>query len=214
MQKITAQSSERKTKTADQPAEVLPPTIPWEVRAFLGESPVLPGDDPGVYNNLMMRVSRALNPTDVLDWVFVEDVVYATFMVHTLRNWKMEILRDGRHEALSQALIPSYLLDNESPEKARESAELEALEFQESPHQHRDSIQDHLANMGLNLDSVLARGLVLRLQEVEAIDRMISVELSRRDAALRQADQWRTGIGRRLRAATQDFVDIDPATGT
>jgi hypothetical protein len=68
--------------------------------------------------------------------------------------------------------------------------------------------------LGLNLDSVLARGLVLRLEEVEAIDRMISVELSRREAALRLADQWRTGIGRRLRSATQDFVDIDPATGT
>ena len=106
-----ARPSNSPTRAADQNTDVLPPTMPPEIRAMLGDPPLLPGEDRKPYDDLIAAVSRALKPADVMEWMFVEEVVYATHTLRFLRKTRAELLRDGRQEALAQALTPSYEMD-------------------------------------------------------------------------------------------------------
>ena len=206
-------SLEQKSNAEDQNADILAPAIPGNIRSLLGDPPLLPGEDRKAYDTLMGAVSRDLNPTGVMEWTFVEDFVYATLAIRTLRKAKTELLRDGRQEALAEAFTETYEMDDRPPDEAQHMAKLEAGRFQELPDHHKEEVVQHLGFMGLTLDSVMARGLVRRLGHIDAIERMISMYLSRRESALRQLDALRGGMGRRLRAATQDVLDVDPKTG-
>jgi hypothetical protein len=197
----------------EEEPQILSPAIPAEIEAILGVPPLLPGSDRTVYDALISKVSQALRPQDAMEWLFVQDIVSASLNIQSLRTARTEILNDGRQEALIQSLIESEMRDGQSHQKALETAQKTATGFAGNPAGFLTSMEQHLAGMGVSLSTMEARGLVNRLGQIQAIDRMTGIELSRREAARREADSWRNGFGRRLRAETDAILDIDPTTG-
>jgi hypothetical protein len=192
-------------------AEVLTPTIPADIQALLGEPPALPGDDRAKYNQLILQISKEMRPSGIVDWLFVEDFVHATFQIHALRSAKRDLLNDARLKELQPALHHARVWAGWTLDDLSDDVEVSVHLFAEEPQQRKAEIEKELAEVGITLATVMARGMVRYLDKIEAIDRMIGVETARRDAALREADRWRNGLGRRLDRLASDIVDIDTA---
>jgi len=74
-----------------------------------------------------------------------------------------------------------------------------------------------LDQAGLTIDAVMAQTLAVRIDDVERIDRMVTIAEARRDAVLREIRARRAAFGRALRRAGQaidaEFGDVAPASG-
>ena len=74
-----------------------------------------------------------------------------------------------------------------------------------------------LGRAGLTIDAVMAQTLAARIDDVERIDRMVTIAEARRDAVLREIRSRRAAFGQALRRAGQaidaEFEDVAPAPG-
>lgn len=55
--------------------------VPERVRALLGPSWLIEGEDPRLYEELLARVGAAIQPTDLIDWLLLKDVVALTWEI-------------------------------------------------------------------------------------------------------------------------------------
>jgi hypothetical protein len=54
------------------------PVVPAHVRALLGPSWLIEGEDAALYEDLLAQVGAAVQPMDMIDWLLVKDVVALT----------------------------------------------------------------------------------------------------------------------------------------
>jgi hypothetical protein len=59
---------------------------------FFGPPPLLDGEDPAAYDDLLSRVSGAVKPADIIEEMWVGDVVNLTWEVQRLRQLKAKLL--------------------------------------------------------------------------------------------------------------------------
>jgi hypothetical protein len=85
------------------------------VETIFGPSPLLPGEDASAYEDLHRRVSAEVKPADIIEKIWVRDVVDHTWEVFRLRRIKMRLVSIGGRESLSNRLAP---LLRELPEYA------------------------------------------------------------------------------------------------
>jgi hypothetical protein len=79
--------------------------------ALFGPPLLLEGEDASAYEELLGRVSAAVKPTDVIDEMFVNDVVCLQWEILRLRRLKTSLIRAAGSEALKEFL--SEVLDYE-----------------------------------------------------------------------------------------------------
>ena len=53
----------------------LRPTIPPEIEHLFGKRPLIMGEDPAVYDDLFARLAAGVKPGDIIEWLWVKDVV-------------------------------------------------------------------------------------------------------------------------------------------
>src|SRR6266567_1916377 len=80
------------------------PKIPPEIRALLGEPPLLISEDPGAYEFLLATFANAVRPTDPIEWIYVKDCVDLTWEIQRIRRAKAGIIDVARKEALRSIL--------------------------------------------------------------------------------------------------------------
>lgn len=160
---------------------------------FLG--PLIEGEDPAAYDELLARVSGAVKPSDILEEIWVHDVVDLVWEALRLHRLKTDLIAANGHEGLEQILVPltTGLARTLSPKPGggaipRRSREVDKL----------------LGSASLSMDSVMAQTLALKLDQVERIDRMIMGAEGRRNAILREVDRHRTSVAQALRQAANN----------
>ena len=57
------------------------PIVPEEVRALLGPSWIIEGEDPELYEELLAGVGAAVQPKDFIDWLLLKDIVALTWEI-------------------------------------------------------------------------------------------------------------------------------------
>jgi hypothetical protein len=70
-------------------------------------------------------------------------------------------------------------------------------------------VKQELEKWNLSIENVMAETLVLKLDEVERIDHIISRAEARRVSILREMDRHRTALATSLRQATQAIEDAE-----
>jgi hypothetical protein len=192
----------KKSRTAKQPPEI--PIVPSGEPDFFGPPPLIKGENPADYQALLKRVSIAVQPKDVLDEIWVRDIVDLYWEMLRLRRLKAGLLNasmgDGLRAVLgslrstgsssltTEALVQSWL--NGSPDS-------------------RKKVEQSLAAAGFSMDVVAAAALSKKLDEFERIDVMITRAEARRNNALREIDRHRATLGAALRAAVDDAEDAE-----
>jgi len=184
-------------------AEVISPSEP----DFFGPPPLIAGEDPAAYAALRHRVADAVRPKDILEEIWLRDVVDLTWDVFRLRRLKAHLLRAAAHEGVRIVLAP-LVRDKEYRGKGSGAEEL-SQRWARGDENAVEEVNDHLAAAGLTMDAVTAQTFAAKLDEVERIDRMIASAEARRNLVLREVERHRETLATTLRRATEEAEDAE-----
>jgi hypothetical protein len=185
-----------KSRSPQLPAPAVTPPAPH--RALFGPPPLFEGEDAAAYDALLERVAGAVAPADVLEEIWVRDVVDLAWEALRLRRLKASLMTAASHEGLESVLTP--LLGFAA---ARELA----VQWVGRERGIVKRVDKLLAGAGLTMDAVAAGTLAVRIDDIERIDRMIMMAEARRAAALREIDRHRASVAQALRRALDDVED-------
>jgi hypothetical protein len=184
--------------STDPKSSTTPASLPERAGrlAFFGPPPILEGEDTAAYDELLARISGAVKPADILEEIWVRDLVDLVWDAFRLRRLKANLLTAVAHEGLRTILGPLI-----GWEHARHLAKAWAAR-EPSAIKQADEL---LGSAGLTMDAVMAQALSLKLNDVERIDRMIATAEGRRNAILREVDRHRTRWEQNVRQAAQQI---------
>jgi hypothetical protein len=202
---------ERSMSRTDPETSTTPASPPERaVRLGLfGPPPLLEGEDTAAYDDLLIRISGAVKPTDIFEEIWIRDIVDLVWEAFRLRRLKANLMTAAAHEGLEKTLAPLIgWTDTYDLAKAWAARDRSAIK----------QVDELLASAGLTMDAVMARTLSLELDDIERIDRMIASAEGRRNAILREVDRHRTTWGQNLRRTVQQieaaeikFIGTKPA---
>jgi hypothetical protein len=222
---------------------------------------LLPGEDADAYHELLSRVRTAINPVDIIDEMFIADVVSLEWEVLRWRRLKSSLMRTRGLEALEQFLnqhldyyehyqkhfeqdLAEILQDNPAEDQSEDAQApahkcardepdaddkvnqilagmnldmgdiLKSAKVRRAKELAQDYLQGKpgtiklidklLAEAGLSIDAVLVRTLPAELDNIERIDRLITIAETRRNAMLREIDRRRAVLSEALRRQVQE----------
>jgi len=170
--------------------------------ALFGAPPLVGGEDAAAYDALTARIAGAVAPADVLEEMWVRDVVDLAWEALRLRRLKALLLTSAAPEGLTELLSPAL-----GAAPARELAD----EWAAGGRRAGRRVDTLLKAAGLARDAVTAQTLSLHIDGVERIDRMIMLAKARRAAALQEIERHRASLAQGLRRAlaAEDAGDAD-----
>jgi hypothetical protein len=145
------------------------------------------GEDAATYDQLAARIMAAVAPANVIEEIWVRDVVDLVWDVVRLRRLKAGLFTVGA----SDGMVAILRAIGENRYLAREWAarKPEAV----------SAVNTHLSAAGLDMEHVNTSTFAVRIAEFERIERMLAAAEVRRAAALNAIDNRR--VAERLRAA-------------
>ncbi len=203
--------------TMNSKLEVMPaPKIPPEIRALLGEPPLLNSEDPSAYEALLATFGAAVRPTDPIEWIHVKDCVDLTWEIRRIRQAKAGIIDVTRKEALRSILESILEKGNLELDKGRISeADLKADEWYTCP-EVREELIAHMARYGLDEKAITAQALALRSRELAKLEHMLASAELRRSSMFREIAAYRGLFSCRLRYEIESLdeeVSLAPPSG-
>src|SRR5437667_1483939 len=73
--------------------------------AYIAPAPVIPGEVVSNYDTLLARVSGAVNPADILEEMWVRDIVDLMWDTIRLRRLKAALLTSSAHKGMQEVLL-------------------------------------------------------------------------------------------------------------
>jgi hypothetical protein len=167
---------------------------------LLGPPPVITGEDPDAFLELLDRVRADAKPKGIIEDILVRDFVDLLWDIRRLRRLKASLLQAAAHKGVKAVLGPlvaswevDSLADNWALRRPRAIAKVDKV----------------LAAAGLTSDAVMAETLALRLDPIERIERMIASQEGRQEAVLREIDRHRAVLAEALRGATKEIEEAE-----
>jgi hypothetical protein len=140
-----------------------------------------------------------LHPGDILEDLWIRDIVDLTWDVFRLRRLKASLIAsctgEGVKNALDRLKTPNF-------------AEL-VQQWTAGDTAAREKVATVLALAGQTVESVSARTLAVWVGDLERLERMITSAEGRRHAALRELERHRETLARSLRRAVADVEDAE-----
>ena len=166
-----------------------------ELDELLGPPPLLPSETLVDYEGLKARLRAKIAPQDVLEEIWLRDILDLQWEVLRMRRLKSRLLGNSSPIGLESLLHRRVnYLDKDKLVEGWGRGDKESIK----------EVEAILKSRGLNLDDVDAHSLLKRLEPLESIDRMISQAEARRNNALREIERSREAAARRLRVALSD----------
>jgi hypothetical protein len=148
------------------------------------------GEDSAAYDKLAARITAAVMPGNVLEELWVRDVVDLVWDVMRLRRLKAGLFTIGASDGMGKILRGLGELSHKAQGwAAREPQAVAAINTQ-------------LSAAGLDMNDVTTSTFVARIDEFERIERMLAAAEVRRAAALDAIENRR--VAERLRVAARD----------
>jgi len=151
---------------------------------LFGSAPLLlPGEDADAYHELLSRVRTAINPVDIIDEMFIADVVSLEWEVLRWRRLKSSLMRTRGLEALQQFLrahldyydhyqkhfeqdLAEILQDNLAEGQTEVDAQALAHKCARDEPDADDKVNQILANINLNMDEILDGARARKAEEL------------------------------------------------
>lgn len=177
-----------------------PTAEPARLSCF-GPAPLFEGEDSAGYDELLARVSGAIKPADIIEEIWIRDIVALTWEALRQRRARAALLAANRYVGVQRVLQP---LCGEASDLSEQWARREDEAVA--------AVDRHLATAGLTMDAVMAQTMSVEIELVEKMDRMIASAEIRRNATLREIERRRSDFAARLRQTTQDRDNVEEAT--
>ena len=160
------------SRTNKSKTEIAAPSVPERAQrlALFGPPPLIEGEDAAAYDQLLARICAAVKPVDIIDEMFIADVVSLEWEVLRLRRLKSSLIRARGLEALEDFLAEKLdydlysehfaddlaeILQDNLPEDQVEDAQTLARECARNEADAVDKVKKILAGIGLDMDEVL-----------------------------------------------------------
>jgi hypothetical protein len=66
--------------------------IPGDILEIWGAPPLLRSEDPKIYEKLARQISQAVGPTDVVEWLWIKDILDLSWEIRRLRRSKIALI--------------------------------------------------------------------------------------------------------------------------
>lgn len=183
--------------TAQRPAVA---ALDSQLLEILGPPPILESESLDNYNALYDRVRSAVAPADIIEELWVRDVVDLSWDLLRLRRVKSKIFATQAHRGVRAILAPL----NEYPRlddlvggwAARNKVSMKEVE-------------KTMRQAGFDQENLEAATLAASIDILERIDRLMWQAEGRRNDALSAIDRRREGLARRLRDAVAEIEDAE-----
>jgi hypothetical protein len=186
-------------------------TFPSDVRELLGPAPITSFENAAAYERILGKLTEAVVPTDVVEWIWVKDVADLTWETGRARRAKAVRLTLARKYAAETILkadstkgsidFDFLIATSQKASAILTGDKAELSKFTES-----------LKRLGLTEESLGDLAYAEALNDVERLQRIIDNANARRDATLREIERRRDVLARRLREALQvsdEVVDAE-----
>jgi hypothetical protein len=110
--------------------------------ALFGPPLLLEGEDEAAYDELLGRICAAVKPANVLEEMFVADVVFLVWEILRLRRLKLSLLRTSGHDALEHFLRRTFDDDYSLYAEAFEENLAEILQYNFAENLTEDEAQE------------------------------------------------------------------------
>ena len=167
--------------------------------AFLGPAPLIEGERVEAYDELLARISAALQPADIIEDIWIRDIVDLVWEAFRLRRFKAQLMTARAREGVRES-VQRLLTGSATEVTTQWAAHDEAA---------RKTVEATLASAGLSVEDVTARSLSVWIGDFERTERMIMTAEARRHAALRELDRHRATLARTLRRTIADVEDAE-----
>ncbi len=184
---------------------------PWDLEPPVTHRALVLGEDERRYDEFLARVTQAVVPRDVIEDLWVKDVVNEIWEAQRYRRIKASLLKMAAKDHLVRILRTAKYPETERP-LTPDGAHLLTICCLQGDEEAIEQVKDILSDYALDLDSIMARALADCLDAVERIDRLIAGADARREKALSNVDRRREAFSRQLRRVAEDLAsDSDPA---
>ncbi|MFB0490883.1 hypothetical protein ABIE45_003469 [Methylobacterium sp. OAE515] len=190
--------------------ELLPP-VPAHLDFLFDERPLLSGENTEQYDALLRSIIQHVEPTDVIEAIWVKDIVNFIWEAKRLRRWRGQILEQARVKAAEELIRPA--LQNADPfgldRLGGPSPDALAAGWVIDSQVEKERVDALLQKRGLTAMNVTAHGFLMNLPAIERIDRLASLVDQRRDTLLREIERKRAHFAQQVRSATADVLDVE-----
>jgi hypothetical protein len=145
--------------------------------------PILEGEDAAAYDELVARICAVVKPVDIIDEMFVADVVLLQWEVSRWRRLKWILMQASGLEALERFLIEqmesnyalyaehfeghlAQIFQNNLPEDQADSAEMLAAECAPNTMEADEKLNELLHSIGLDKSAVLCDAQAQKAKEL------------------------------------------------
>jgi hypothetical protein len=183
--------------------------------ALFGPPLLLEGEDAAAYDQLLVQICAAVEPVDVIDEMFIADIVSLEWEVLRWRRLKSSLIRARGLEALEKFLareldydlyserfadeLTKILRDN-FPDDQVEDAQTLAGECARNEPDADDRVNELLASIGMDMDEILDLAKGRRAKE------LVQEYVRREPDALTLVNQLLTSAGKSMDGLTADAL--------
>jgi hypothetical protein len=178
------------------PADAVQPTT----QSMFGPPALVPGEDRADYEALRARISAAVKPKDFLEEMWVRDVSDQMWDTLRMRRFKANLLTAAKAHGLELFLKPG---------RGIHDAQTATRCWVKGTHSGVQEVNQQLAKMDANGETLSAFALVAMIDEFERLDRMIANAESRRNATLREIERHREAVAKALRRASDEILEAE-----
>lgn len=199
------------TRQDASPSDDIRPAIPAHLDFFFDDRPLLPGETAEQYDALRDSIVQQVKPTDVIEAIWVKDIIDLIWEAKRLRRWRGQILAQARLEAAADLIRPAFQLANPMQMDGITGPSVDTLAagWSSGKKSAQDQVDKYLHERDLTAEDVTARAFLLHLPSIERVDRLASLADQRRDSLLREIERKRTSLAQQLRTADSDILDIE-----
>lgn len=141
-------------------------------------------EDPGLYLEFWRHVRAALEPQDEVETMLVDDIVQNNWDALRYRRLQQKLIASCQHEGLA-ALLDTLPIDDDQRQEL-----VNGVAFGDEKVVAR--LTELLASAGHDWETVQARTLALRSDEIAKFNALIAAAEKRRDRSLRDLEERRS----------------------
>ncbi len=196
-------------QNADSSADIQAP-LPPNFDFVFEDRPLLPGEDADQYDVLRESIVQQVKPADVIEAIWVKDIIDLTWEAKRSRRMRNRILVQARMKAVVELILPAFQKENSVYIEGITGPSVETLAagWASGNESSTGRVNKYLQDRDLSAEDVTAHAFLLNLSAIERVDRLIFLVEHRRDALIREIERKRASLAQRLRAAP-DILDVE-----